>query len=113
MKTALVRTCKRCGKKVGKYKVYCDECKKTREKESHCRYLLKPETKERKRIYEKIYMNRPENKGKRREYYEKYKNMKRPIRHCKRCGKEVGKYRQYCDGCRKTRKKIIDNPKAH
>jgi uncharacterized OB-fold protein len=114
MKTVLVRTCKRCGEKVGKYKMYCIKCKTIREKEIRDTYLEKPETKEMRRNYQKLYMNIPENKRKRDEYYKRYKSMKEPfIRHCKRCGKEVGRYRQYCDGCRKTRKKAPHSSKAH
>jgi hypothetical protein len=76
-----------CGKEIGKGKQYCEECRIIRRKESSNRCRQKPREKR------KEYMN---------EYYHR-----RFVRLCNRCGKEIGKGKQYCDECREIRKKEV------
>jgi predicted amidophosphoribosyltransferase len=102
-------TCKRCGKEIEILNHYCSECRKIQTKEAYSRYRVKPEVKEAKKIYNKLYWDKPENKAKRKKYYENYKRLKAlSVRHCKRCGKEIGKSKRYCAECKELQKKEIE-----
>jgi hypothetical protein len=75
MTAGLIRTCKRCGKEVGKLRRYCDECRKTQIKENWNKSQGRPEAKERRKRYYLEYYKQEENLKKRKEYNHKYHAM--------------------------------------
>jgi predicted nucleic acid-binding Zn ribbon protein len=107
MKTLFIRTCKLCGKKIGKGKQYCDECRKIIRKETEDRRRGKPGEKEKQAKRIKEYYAKPGAREKRAEYKREYYHNCISLRLCKRCGKEIGKWKQYCDECREIRRKEV------
>jgi predicted nucleic acid-binding Zn ribbon protein len=86
-----INHCEVCGKEISKRRRYCDECRKIKEKETMTKYLNKPGVKEKRRMYMLNYMR---------------KQNSNSINHCKVCGKEILKKKQYCDECRKIKEKL-------
>jgi predicted nucleic acid-binding Zn ribbon protein len=106
MATNPLKKCERCGKEIEVPKHFCGECRKIRRKETYSRHRAKPEVKEARRIYSKLYWDKPENKVKQKMYYENYKKLKVPaVRHCKRCGTEIGRLKRYCAECKELQDK--------